>query len=192
MEDGWLDDLDWECIVGDIFALDVEAIAIPVNVVLNLNYRLGRQLAQHCGGPSLHDELQRHRAGLPGGRLALGRVVSVSVSGLAHVKRVILAGWWSEENEYTDQLIYGVMVSSIREANVHGCSSLGISMFGARGGVSDDRRARVFARALLELHRIRGSAEFPLKRLVFSDISAGRLDVVEEVVDRELALALRL
>jgi O-acetyl-ADP-ribose deacetylase (regulator of RNase III) len=191
MDDGWLDDLEWECIVGDIFDLEVDAVAIPVNVVLNLNYRLGRQLAARCGGPSIHEELERHRARLPGGMLALGTAVSVPVSGLPHAERAILAAWWSEENEYTDQLIYGVMVSAIREANAHRCASLGVSMFGARGGVSDDRRARVFARALVELHRVRGSARFPLKRLVFCDTSAGRLDVLEEVLDREVALALR-
>ncbi len=64
MKEGWLDHLDWECRVGDLFELEVQAIAIPVNVVLNLHYRLGRHLAQRCGSAAHHEDLQRLRTGL--------------------------------------------------------------------------------------------------------------------------------
>ncbi len=108
------------------------------------------------------------------------------MQGLLHATRAIFAGWWSENNEYSDKLIYGVTVSSIREANAHGCRSLALPMFGGRGGVQDERRARVFARVLRDLLGLKGSMEFPLERLVFSDTTSGRLEVVEDVLDREL------
>ncbi len=186
MNEGWLDELDWDCVVGDLFDLEVEAIAIPVNTVLNLNYRLGRQLVARCSGPALGEQLELARLSLIGGRLNVGRAVSIEVSELLHARRVVLAAWWDENNVFDKRLLYGVATSSIREANAQGCRSLALPMFGARGGVEDDVRARVFCRALQDLHEVRDSRDFPVRQLLFCDQAAERVEHIDRHFTQEL------
>jgi O-acetyl-ADP-ribose deacetylase (regulator of RNase III) len=186
MNEGWLDELDWDCVVGDLFDLEVEAIAIPVNTVLNLNYRLGRQLVARCSGPALGEQLLLARRSLISGRLKVGQAVSIEVSELPHARRVILAAWWNENNVFDKRLLYGVATRSIREANAQSCRSLALPMFGARGGVDDDVRARVFCRALQDLHGVRDSIDFPVRRLLFYDKAAERVEIIDQHFTREL------
>ena len=48
-EDTWLDYLDWGCLDADLFSVAVDALAVPVHVMLNLNTSPGRALAHHLG-----------------------------------------------------------------------------------------------------------------------------------------------
>lgn len=186
MNEGWLDELDWDCVTGDLFEQEVDAIAIPVNTVLNLNFQLGRQLVARCAGPGLGRELERARAALPEGRLRVGQAVSIEVSELPHARRVVLAAWWNENNAFDRRLIYGVTSSSIREANAQGCRSLALPMFGARAKVDHAFRAQVFCRVLRDLHQVRDSIAFPVRQLLFCDKAAERVEIIDEHFTRRL------
>ena len=186
MNEGWLDELDWECLEGDLFDQKVDAIAIPVNTVLNLNYKLGRQLVARCGGPELGYQLEQARRRLPDSRLTVGQATSIEVSELPHARRVVLAAWWNENNVFDKRLLYGVATSSIREANAQGCRSLALPMFGARGGVGDELRARVFCRVLRDLHQVRDSIDFPVRQILFCDQAAERVELIDRHFTQEL------
>ena len=80
-EDTWLDFLEIDCLTQDLFSIEADVVAIPVNVMLNLNYTLGRTLAQR-GGPELIQRVQDAARAIPDLRMTLGTATSVATEDL--------------------------------------------------------------------------------------------------------------
>lgn len=185
-EDTWLEVLEVECLEGDLFSIDSEAIAVPVNVKLNLNYSLGRLLAQR-GGTELARRIQSLLSSEPDGRIPLGTAVSVDTSDLPHLPaRVILVAWWNEDTLYDGNHLYKSYASILREAFEHDVSSLALPILGGRGGVRPELRARVVCDLLRQFDRLRSSGAFSVTHLIFADVARSPLTAIEDELDRRL------
>jgi len=187
-EDRWLDFLEIECRQEDLFAIEADALAIPVNVMLNLNYTLGLALAQH-GGPELVARVQAARQAIPGGRMTLGAATSVPTEDLPLlVKRAVLVAWWNEDTAYSDNHLYKCYAAILREAFAHGATSLVLPILGGRGGVKAANRARVVCDLLRQFHKLKPSGSFPVNRLIFAGTDPATVTAIEAELDRRLYL----
>jgi O-acetyl-ADP-ribose deacetylase (regulator of RNase III) len=173
---------------ADLFSLDADAVVIPVNVVLNLNYTLGRAVAQR-GGPALLERLQAVRRSLPGERMTLGTATTVDTRDLPHLPdRVIFVAWWNEDTPYDDQHLRKCYRSALRQALDHGVTSLVLPSLGGRGGVSPTRRARAICAVLKECGQLPRSAEHSVQHLLFADVAREPLAAIEDELNRRLYL----
>ena len=185
-DDRWLDHLEYSCVEADLLSLQVDAVAIPVNISLNLNYTLGRLLAQR-GGQALEERVLAAARRLPGGRLTLGTATSILTDDLPHLpKRVILVAWWNKTTAYHDQHIYKCYASALREAFQHKAASLGLPILGGGGGVSAQRRARVICTLLQQFNQLKKSGSFSVNELVFADLVREPLDAIESELNQKL------
>ena len=185
-DDTWLEHLEYTCIQADLLSLEVDAVVIPVNVTLNLNYTLGQLLAQR-GGPKVADRLLALARTLPNGRLTLGTATSIPTQDLQYLpKRVIVVAWWNKNTAYHDQHIYKCYASALREAFKHGASSLALPILGGGGGVEPQRRARVICTLLRQFDQLKRSGSFPVRRLCFADLARRPLDAIESELDQNL------
>ena len=163
----WFDDLTVDCFHGNILEADTEAIACNVNVMVNLNYSLGKQLLQHYG-PRLLGRVDESRKQLNGGQLELGQAIWVDVSNCNSVRGIIFFGWWAEDNDFTSQLIYKCFTTTLRTAFANDCRSIAFPLFGSGSG---NMNFQVFQKtiwqALFELNKLKDSGSFSVQELLF-------------------------
>ena len=186
-EDGWLDHFeDFSYEVGDLFGFQADAVLIPVNVGLNLNYTLGRALRSR-GGEAFAHRLNDVAGGLPDGLLPLGGAVAIDTSDLAGLpKHVVLVAWWNEDTAYDYNHLYRCYAAGIRKANEVGSTSLVLPMLGGGGGVAPALRARAVCDVLRQFHRLKGSSSWPIRELVFADLAEAPVRAIEAELERRL------
>ena len=187
-DDSWLDFLEYDCVEADLFSLDAEAVAIPVNVMLNLNYTLGQAVAFR-GGPAVQARLDAIRQALPGERMTLGAATSVDTRDLdALPDRLIFVAWWDDDTPYDDRHLMRCYSAALRAALDHGVTSLVLPTFGGGGGVPPARRARAIRTVLKQFDQLRGSAGLSVTQMYFADLSRQPLDAIEDELNRTLYL----
>lgn len=187
-EDTWLDFLEIDCLTQDLFSIEADAVAIPVNVMLNLNYTLGRTLAQR-GGPELIARVQAAARTIPDRRMKLGTATSVATEDLPlPCKQIVLVAWWNEDTDYDRNHLYRCYAAALREAFAHRATSLALPILGGRGGVQPQHRAAVICDLLRQFNGLKPSGSFPVTRLIFADTAHEPLKAIENELDRRLYL----
>ncbi|MBO87535.1 MAG: hypothetical protein CL927_19470 [Deltaproteobacteria bacterium] len=185
-DDRWLDFLELHYRKQDLFTIEADALAIPVNVVLNLNYTLGKKLAQ-LGGRVLVERVQAAKQAIPGARMTLGTATSIPIADLPlQAKRAVLVAWWNETTDYDQNHLFKCYAAALRAAFAHGATSLVLPILGGRGGVKSTDRARVICDLLQQFNQLKPSGTFPVEHLIFADLNAAPLDAIERELDRNL------
>ncbi|MDN5870601.1 MAG: macro domain-containing protein [Nitrococcus sp.] len=161
----WLDQLDVECLHGDILSVEAQAVACNVNIMMSLNYRLGQQVGARCG-PELASDLDAIRNTLPDGQLGLGSAITTPAYHLGRTEQLILFAWWGEDNEFTPQFIYKCLSNIFREALKLRVESLALPLFGTGShGMRLQDLATQIVGVLQDFDRLKNSQNFSLKAL---------------------------
>lgn len=181
----WIEQLNVECLKGDLLDQQTQAIACNVNVMLNLNYRLGQQIEHRCG-PELVRDLEVLRDRLPGGRLPLGHAITTAAYNMAPCEKLILFAWWGEDNAFTPQFIYKCLSNLLREALTGRIESLAVPLFGtgSRDVRALDLAVQIVA-VLKDFNRLNNAPDFSLQDIYFvSNKSSDVADVDNYVMGR--------
>lgn len=188
-DDTWLDVLEYDFEQADLFTLDVDAVAIPVNITLNLHYTLGQALVLR-GGPVVEERVLKAARALKSGRLTLGTATSIDTRDVEHLpSRVILTAWWDEKTNFGNRHIESCYASALREAFKFQMSSLALPILGGAAKVpkvTPERRATVICDMLRALDGLKKSGAFSVERLVFADLASEPLDAIELELNRRL------
>ena len=105
-----------EAHVGNLLSYRADGIVCNVNTEMALNYSFGQQI-RRIGGDQLIREIEAVARQLPGEKLVLGDAITVKTGMLPATEHLILVAWWDLDNEYTMQLLYKSIISSIRQAD---------------------------------------------------------------------------
>ncbi len=178
----WLEDLTVDAVRGDLFAMDVDAIVCTTKVDGTLYGRTSKQLF------SLDEQF--FRAGieekilkLGQDKLSLGEAISLDTETqenpeLNRFKRIILAALWDYHSEYTYNLIYALIVNSLRQAFAGKIKSLALPIL----NVDDKLFSQVTINVLSELNELKNSDEFSLEELIFVSDKENRVEFLNNSI----------
>ncbi|WP_319587894.1 macro domain-containing protein [uncultured Desulfobulbus sp.] len=179
----WFDKLNIDCIHGDILAMQTEAIACNVNLHLDMNYSLGKQLAAKYGA-ELKTAANYARQLLPNGSLELGQAIFTPLTTFPPLKGVIFFGWWTADNEFTRALIYRSLANVLRKCFENNCFSLALPLFGSGSGSMPFQNFQdTVAQVLEELNSLNRSDSFPLEELYFVSTNHDRVEQLRQRLD---------
>ncbi len=180
----WFDKLEIDFIHGSLLDADTEAIACNVNVAIDLNYSIGKQLLEYFG-PNLRGVIKNVRDTLPGRKLELGQAVWLDAPCPTSLKGIIFFGWWSSQNEFTANLIYTSFVNSLRVAFSYGCCSISFPLYGSgSGGMPFQLFQDTILQAFQELDNLRNSNMFSVEEVCFISTNMPRLEQLENHLAR--------
>lgn len=178
----WLENLSVDAVCGDLFALDVEAIVCTIKVDGTLYGRTSKQL-YHLGEPNLRNQVKGKLLELGVNSLALGEAISVDTRNLPELKmfsRVILAALWDYQSEYTSNLIYAVIINSLRQAFAGTVKSLAIPIL----NVDEKMFAQTTLKVLTELDTLRNSSDFSVDELLFVSNKENRVNYLNKAISQ--------
>ena len=179
----WFDKLTIECIHGDILAIATDSVACNVNVNLDLNYSLGKQMVLKYGS-GLLDAVNHARQLLPNGSLELGQAVFMPLTVFPPLKGVIFFGWWAADNEFTRALIYRSLTSILRKSFENNCFSLAVPFFGSgSGSMSFQLFLCTVAEVLEQLNNLKCSDSFSLEEIFFVSTNSDRVEQLRKKLD---------
>jgi len=182
----WFDQAEVQVIDGDILSLDVEAVGCGIKTSLEFYGAIGNQLGLRCG-ETLKDTIRRALDDRPGRRLQLGEALTVPVTSLGTIQKVILIAYWADDNEYTARLVYKSYVNALREAFAHNVRALALPLLGAKPW---SKRFGEFGATLLkvlhDLDELPTSDGYPVSRLCFVSNNSVQVAALRQRFDDEL------
>lgn len=169
----WFGRLDVQCKYADLLDMDVDGIICNTNIMLNLNYSIGRQLSKRCG-PELERKLDDILMALPNHELPLGQSVCVRAFNMERIRSIIFTAWWSAENDFRAELIYQCHASALRSALNENMKSLAFPLFGTGSQTMRlPTLAAGIACVLNDFDALKGAESFSLEELYFVSNNEG-------------------
>jgi len=182
----WLDKVDINFVVSDLFQIDVDAIVCPVKVSLEPYGNISKKLFSSAS-PVFHQGVSTLKQSLPSGHLLLGESAVLENKTdfyTGNYQNIIFTALWDSSSEYTYNLFQKSYSSAIRAGFELGLKSIALPV------MNYDRKLPISAKALKDVitgfNELSISDSISLREVFFVSIHENDINYLIETVEPRL------